>query len=313
MNTEMNRSITITEGTAQYDAYAKRLIGHRSILGYVVTTAIGPCRGMNPQEAAELIEGDVLVGTVPVDAGMTNAVDHKGDRVVGLNTESTEIHEGTIYYDLLFYMNLPDELSQVIVNIEIQKSQPSNYALLNRGIYYACRAVSAQKEREFTGQMYDNIKSVYSVWLCMNAAESRLTDYHLTGDCLIGNAQWPGNLDMLHVVMLGITTDRLEMNRKRELHRLLSVLFSHSLTGAERNDILEREYRLMTIQRNVEEVNVMCNLGEGLVEYGYEEATAQHVAKMFSKNCAPEQIAELLDLSLDKVMAILTGQGLIQA
>ena len=59
-------------------------------------------------------------------------------------------------------------LSQIIVNIECQKDEPSAYQILNRAIFYVSRLVSSQKERDFVNTNYDDIKQVFSIWICMN-------------------------------------------------------------------------------------------------------------------------------------------------
>lgn len=74
------------------------------------------------------------------------------ERVVGMNTENTEINEGTINFDIVFYVRMKDGLSQIIVNVEAQKDMPTEYHILNRAIFYACRLVSSQKERDFVNK-----------------------------------------------------------------------------------------------------------------------------------------------------------------
>ena len=99
------------------------------------------------------------------------------ERVVGMNTENTEINEGTINFDIVFYVRMKDGLSQIIVNVEAQKDMPTEYHILNRAIFYACRLVSSQKERDFVNKKYDDIKQVYTIWICMNMPEDS-TDYY---------------------------------------------------------------------------------------------------------------------------------------
>lgn len=54
---------------------------------------------------------------------------------------------------------------------------PTEYHILNRAIFYACRLVSSQKERDFVNKKYDDIKQVYTIWICMNMPEDS-TDYY---------------------------------------------------------------------------------------------------------------------------------------
>ena len=55
-------------------------------------------------------------------------------------------------------MRTSDGLSKVIINIEAQKSEPIDYDVEMRGLYYAIREVSSQLDREFDSQNYNDIK-----------------------------------------------------------------------------------------------------------------------------------------------------------
>ena len=104
-----------------------------------------------------------------MEPGLTNAVlDKNGQRIVGFNTESQEINEGLARFDIVFYVRTKDGLSQIIINVEAQKDEPGEYEILNRAIFYVSRLVSSQKERDFENSRYDDIKRVYSIWVCMN-------------------------------------------------------------------------------------------------------------------------------------------------
>lgn len=56
---------------------------------------------MNPRDVVKYIEGEPKIGVVPTEPGLTNV---NGERVVGMNTENTEINEGTINFDIVFYV-----------------------------------------------------------------------------------------------------------------------------------------------------------------------------------------------------------------
>lgn len=68
-------------------------------------------------------------------------------------------------YDIAFFdwVLLSHGVSQIILNIEAQKEDPSGYDILNRAIYYTSRMVSSQKGCEFEGSNYNDIKRVYSI------------------------------------------------------------------------------------------------------------------------------------------------------
>ena len=56
---------------------------------------------------------------VSAEQGDTDSpkTDGKGKRIVGLNTENSEINEGLIRFDIIFYVRMKDGLSKIIINI----------------------------------------------------------------------------------------------------------------------------------------------------------------------------------------------------
>ena len=128
-----------------------------------------------------LIEGTPYIGCVPVEPGLTNVVKSAdGSRVIGLNTENEEIAVGLVRVDIVFYVRMRDGLTQMIINVEAQKGIPTEYQILNRAIFYVSRLISSQKERDFENSAYDDIKRVYSIWVCLNMEENSLAHIHLT-------------------------------------------------------------------------------------------------------------------------------------
>ena len=149
MDTEIKNAVIAADQDAQYDEKAKRLLGNRIILAHILVKTVDEFKGMDPKEAATYIEGEPFISVVPVEPGLTNAEKEKdGQRIVGLNTENAEINEGLIRFDIIFYVRMKDGISQVIVNVEAQKDEPTGN-ILNRAIFYVSRLVSSQKERDF--------------------------------------------------------------------------------------------------------------------------------------------------------------------
>ena len=208
MNTEIKNALTITEKDAAYDASAKRLLGQKSILAHILVKVVEEFKGMNPKDVVSYIEGTPYISVVPIEPGFTNVFyEKKASRIVGLNTEAQEKAEGFVRFDIVFYVRMKDGVSQIIINVEAQKDEPSKYDILNRAIFYVCRLVSSQKERDFENSNYDDIKSVYSIWICMNMDENSVNHIHLTDDCVLGSRHWKGNLDLLNIVMIGLAKE----------------------------------------------------------------------------------------------------------
>lgn len=100
MDKDIKKSISATDKDAQYDEKAKNLLGHKIILAHILVKTIDEFKGMNPKgmnpkDAVQYIEGEPYISRVPVDAGSTNVEkEQNGEKVIGLNTENSELNEG---------------------------------------------------------------------------------------------------------------------------------------------------------------------------------------------------------------------------
>ena len=303
MNTEIANAVVAAHDKAQYDEKAKRLLGHKSILAHILVHTVDEFKGMKPKDVETYIEGDPLISVVPVEPGLTN--EKNSERIVGFNSENTEINEGMVRFDIVFYVRMKDGLSQIIVNIEAQKDEPVEYHLLNRAIFYTCRLVSSQKERDFVNTNYDDIKSVYSIWICMNMSENGMDYYHLTNEKVLGSYVWKGRQDVLNIVLIGLSKELPEMDEKYKLHRLLCALLSQKLTPDEKLTIIDQEYHIPLEDNIREDVSVMCNLSQGIVD----ETRAEIIMNMFENNFTVEQIALATKLSIKEVETILAEKN----
>lgn len=276
MNAEIKNAISAADVKAQYDNCAKRLIGQKIILAHILVKTVDDFKGMKPMEVVPYIVGTPYIGTVPAEPGLTNA-GKDGQRLVSLNTENEEIDEGLIKFDIIFYVRMRNELSQIIINIEIQKDEPSKYKILNRAIFYTSRLISSQKERDFVNSDYDSIKKVYSIWLCLNMRENSMNHVHLVDDALIGSQDWKGNLDIFNIVMIGIAENLPEYSQQYELHRLIGALLSQQMTVDEKLNVVANEYKIPVEEDLKEEVNIMCNLSDAVEEKGIEKGIQQGI------------------------------------
>ena len=98
---------------------------------------------------------------------------------------------------------------------------------------------------------------------------------HFVQDTLYGSYKWAG-VDMVNIVIAGITGEAGETvdetGRKgaegKELCRMLNTLFASNLNNEERFKILSDDFDIIVDEGLREEVEVMCNLGQGLLEKG---------------------------------------------
>ncbi len=327
MNTELKNAVLATDRDAQYDNSAKRLIAHKIILARILIKTVEKFKGMDPLEVAALIEGIPYISTVPVEPGLTNAIHFQnGKRIVGFNTENQELNEGLVRFDIVFYVRMKDGLSQIIINVEAQKDEPSDYKILNRAVFYVSRLISSQKEKDFENSSYDDIKCVYSIWICMNMEENTMSHIHLTKEDMIGSYEWKGNLDLLNIIMIGLAKELPEHDETYELHRLLGALLSRELTVDEKLDIIGNEYDIPLEENFRKDMSTMCNLSQGVKEEGiaigrregleegrregYAEGEAGLIMTMYKNGLLPEQIASATDKTVEEIKTIIQGKGI---
>ena len=311
MNTEIANAVNAAGDKAQYDTHVKRLLAQKSILAHILVKTVDEFKGMKPEDVVKYIEGEPSISVVPVEPGLANMEkpDATGQRIVGLNTENAEINEGLVRFDIIFYVRMKNGLSQIIVNIEAQKDEPTEYKILNRAIFYVSRLISSQKERDFVNTNYDDIKQVFSIWICMNMDDNSLSHIHLTKDELLKPCNWKGNLDLLNIVLIGITNEIPEHDEKYEMHRLIGALLSSELKEQEKLDIIEHEYNIPISQEFREDVRIMCNLSTGIEERATERATEKtsekFILNMYKKGYTLDQIADVAETDVDEVEAII--------
>lgn len=344
---EIKNALYAAGAEAKYDEKVKRLLGNKTILAHILVRTVDEFQGMEPEEVEPFIEGEPLISVVAVEPGLTNMADRKsvgggksahdgkpadsrssGQRITGMNTESTEIGEGLVRFDIIFYVRMPsagggtDGVSQMIVNLEAQKDVPSGYCLMNRAVYYVCRMVSSQKERDFVGMNYDDIKRVFSIWIYLGMKENVLNHVHLAEDSLLGGYHPEAGLDLLNIVLIGLAEECPKKDRKGyELHRLLNTMLSVELPAAQKVKIMETEYHIKIDDRMREDVSEMCNLGQGVFEAGEACGEARGIAlgeargvakseeriilSMRKKGYPLEQIAAIMEKTVEEVKAVI--------
>lgn len=303
MNTELKNAVLATDKEAQYDESAKRLLSQKYILAHILINTVNEFKNMSPDEVATLIEGTPHISAVPVEAGFTNQkYSSVNSRIIGLNTENSNKNEGLIRFDIVFYVKMRNGLTQIIINIEAQKDEPTRYDIINRAIFYVSRLISSQKERDFEGSDYSNIKNVYSIWICMNMKENTMCHIHLTQDDLIGNYRWKGNLDIFNIIMIGLTNELPADNTSYELHRLLCALLSQKLTIEQKLSIINNEYNIPLEETLRKDVYTMCNLSQGIKESGVIEI----IINMYNNDFTIDQIIKATGKTAEEINKIIS-------
>ena len=160
--------------------------------------------------------------------------------------------------------------------------------------------ISSQKGREFVNSNYNDIKRVYSIWICMNMSQNCMNYIHFTQESVVGTYQWKGDIDLANIVLIGLAEDLPEKEERYELHRLLGALLSAKLNVDEKFDIIGNEFDIPLESDIRKDVNDMCNLSQGIVD----DTKAEIILNMFKKGYTLEQIADVTEKSISEIEKI---------
>ena len=270
----------LDDQNASYDKLAKSFLSRKVILAQILKYTVEEFADCSLEDIEKkYIEGDphFSINSIPLD----DTLDIKGK-----HTESSSTNESFITFDIIFDVVAPVDGKpvKIIINVEPQKTtRKIHYKLMKRAVYYAARLISDQKEREFHGDEYNELKKVYSIWICMGVQNYRadsIQRYNLTEEIIHGNFHDdPKNYDLISIVILNL-------GNKPTSHRLLNLLyliFMDLKPSDEKESILHDEYHIDISRDMREELKKMGGLMEPAVEVAVKRATAEATAETEKK------------------------------
>ena len=276
---------------AAYDQLAKRVLSRKIILAHILKETVEEFADSSVEDIEKkYIEGDpqLSINRVALD----DTLDIKGKP-----TESKSPTEGVVTFDIIFDAIVPttDEQIKIIVNIEAQKTTKTiNYQLMKRAVYYVARLISSQKEKEFHGDDYNELKKVYSIWVCMDVQNYRadsIQEYGLTEKIIHGTFRDKlQNYDLIKIIVLNLG----KRSTSHKLLNMLHLLFMDVKKTEEKEKILRSEYEIKLTRDMREEIVEMGGLMEPLLEIAAEEA-AEKAATETKKNTLVENIRNLME------------------
>lgn len=275
----------------QYDDYAKFILSQKEILSRILKFTIKEFEDMEAEDIMGLIEGEPLISKVSTEPGETNQTFH--GKITGNNTESTELEEGTIIFDVIFYVRMKDGVSRIIINLEAQGIEKPPYPLVNRTIFYIARLISSQKNRNFDHSNYGDMLRTYSIWICFNLEENCMNYLHLTNTSLFGTHEWLGDLELMNIFLVGLDKNLSEEAIKTtdsNLHYMLGTIFSNDLSPKDKVRLLGEREDMPAGTHIRKELDTMCNLSYGIEEQGIEKGRLDLIKNMLSKHMPVEDI-----------------------
>lgn len=276
-----------TEYELKLDAAGKALLADKQILAWLLKECAEEYTDCSILEIMSCIESEPVVGVAPIDKDLIKAT-----KIKGMPTEDTSLHEGLVKYDILFQTRLPDGngTAELIVNVEAQNDFRPGYSLVTRGIYYASRLISSQKNTRFDGSDYQNISKVYSVWVCINPAASwqdTITLYRVKEENLVGNVhETPDAYDKLCVVLVGLGNEKRSV--ESPLINMLKVLLDVELLAKRKMQTLQ-DYGIQSTKTLEGRASAMCNFSKGVLEKGIEQGIEQGIERGIKAGRAEER------------------------
>lgn len=269
-NTYLFHALNIAENKEKYDTEVKKILSDKGILSWILKYTVEEFKETELSRIKDCIEGEPEIMAVSIYPGEKIS---GSPAITGLKNEDAVPNEGKIVYDIRFYALTPNEKRiKLIINIEAQKNYYPGYDLVTRAIFYCARMLSAQLDTEFTAEHYDQIKKVYSIWICMDSpsyAENTITEYKIEQNNLYGEFGKQSRYDLLSAVMIYLS--KTDSSGGSLLHQLLSVLLTSQISVKEKVEILSNKYGLEMTEKIEEGVKKMCNLSDLIEEQAIEQ------------------------------------------
>ena len=154
-----------------------------------------------------------------------------------------------------------------------------------------------QYGREFVKSHYEQIKKVYSIWICPNPSagnENSIVKYAVQKDVVLGSStEVQANYDLLNVVMVNLGSEAQQA--AGSLLKLLTVLFASQKTLEEKKFIISNEFDIKMNSEMAQEVDEMCNLSDGVYEAGKAAGMAKGQAEGEAKKSRETALEMLKD------------------
>ena len=187
-----------------------------------------------------------------------------------------------MFFPRAFCMPGKGERIRLIINVEAQKDYYPGYQIPTRGVFYCARMISSQMGTEFCSAEYDDIKKVYSIWICMNVPKkigNAIAEYRMEKrDIIPGFPDIKSVYDKLSVIVIGLCDKEQSAN---ELTGMLNILLSPDISAQDKKKCLSEKFEMKMEDGLGKEVDLMCNLSgyveKRAIEQGIEKGIEQGI------------------------------------
>ncbi len=299
VSTNLAESIEKTQEQSKYGVESRYLLADKQVLARIVKENVREFVKYDLDVIENCIEGEPQVNEIVV-----HPAGHKSEKIQGMQNESIIPNEGKVTFDIRFIIVTPEkERLKIIINIEAQKKYHVGYGFVPRGVFYCARMISEQLNIEFGTDDYDQIKKVYSIWICMEAPESvanTITAYEISPRDVYGTFRGEERYDLLSVIIIRLSkSDHAE--KGNQLIKMLTVLLSDTMEVEKKKKILEKEHGMRMTQKLERRMKAMCNLSEGILERGIDIGLERgelrnkcHTVRKLCENMSSEDMINFL-------------------
>ena len=283
----------------RYDKNVKEILADIQVLARIVKHTVAEVRQLSISEIMSCIDrGSIRIGAVSMEPGLTNA-----ERIDSYQTEDSLPNEGYVTYDIRFMMAVASAALEIIINIEAQRTsdfKKLGYHLENRIVFYLARLISSQSGINFVKSEYDNIKKVYSIWICMDAAddEDSISSISLKSECLFGKQCDFTELDKMCGMVIRIRNNENAAESRNRLIAMLEDVLS-TQDGESKKRKLEEKYDMKITTELEGRFNSMCNLSEVVEERGMKKGVEQGIRGLVD---ILREMGTPKEIIIDKVM-----------
>ena len=315
MDNSLASAISIADLKAKYDENTKKILSEKEVLAWILKSTTSEFAQISIEKIIKCIEGEPEVSKIKVNPGETNGSENLQRKITGAKNEDKVPNEGTITYDIRFYAYVPSKKKRIkiILNLEAQKKFYPGYQIVTRGVFYGGRMISAQLDTEFEIPKYDDLKKVYSIWICMEAPQyigNAISSYSLEKKDIVDGI--PDNkqaYDKLSVVLVCLNE---KMEKRTEFLDMMNTLLSQTMEGEQKKKILEEKFHISMKTELGERVNLMCNLSDLVEERGIIKGRNESIQIMVEMlqdmgvtlEAALEHVAEKFQMDLKEVYKI---------
>ena len=255
---------------ARRDDCAKCILADSQVLARIVKNVVTEFEQMPVEEIIPCIGEPTVTLSVPELLSVKN---------LSVGTEDIEEENGKIIYDIRFPLYYKEKTMKFLINIEAQKSTKFSklkYHIENRMTYYISRMISSQKNVEFTNSAYDDLKSVYSIWICMDTGkeEDSIIKLGMEANVIYGESRWKPDFSLVNGAIIRIRENADAEVSKNKLIAMLELLFSQTPRETKKKK-LEEDYDFVMSTEMEGCVNDMCNISDVFEEQVTERVTEE--------------------------------------